>query len=375
MRLFTLCALVMVLTACSGKPAGENGTDKGGGRKKGPPPVTVTVAPAAERPLAQTVRAYAEIEARDTPQVAAEVGGRVLSVEVQAGQSVRAGQVLARLDAATLSDTRVAAEAEVARLVALLADQTAKTRRDEALRAQGFVSEAAVTTSRAQQAALEKQLAAAQATAASRRRDTARATVVAPVSGVIETREVQPGDVVSTGRVLFRLQGAGARRARIAVGGSAADRLAPGMTVVLGEDGAQVRTRLEEVRATLDTASRARIAYASLPAGFALAGTTLPAEVRLAERTGLAIPALAVVERPAGRVVYLARGERVEERKVSTGLESDGYVEILAGLKAGERVVVDGAGFLSPSSRIRLVAPPGGKPGRKGASAPQEARA
>jgi multidrug efflux pump subunit AcrA (membrane-fusion protein) len=61
-----------------------------------------------------------------------------------------------------------------------------------------------------------------------------------------------------------------------------------------------------------------------------------------------------VVRRPAGTVVYVIEEGRAVQRVVETGLQRDGVVEILSGLKAGERVAVDGAGFLTDGAAVEV---------------------
>ncbi|MFN0315456.1 MAG: efflux transporter periplasmic adaptor subunit, partial [Burkholderiales bacterium] len=63
------------------------------------------------------------------------------------------------------------------------------------------------------------------------------------------------------------------------------------------------------------------------------------------------------VLRPAGKVVYVIEGGLARQRVVSGGVKQDGWVEILSGLKAGETVVLDGAGFLTDQAPVSVQAP------------------
>ena len=65
------------------------------------------------------------------------------------------------------------------------------------------------------------------------------------------------------------------------------------------------------------------------------------------------VPEQAVVLRPAGSVVYVPEGDNVKERVVKQGIARDGEIEIIEGLKSGERVAVDGAGLLSDGAKIK----------------------
>jgi multidrug efflux pump subunit AcrA (membrane-fusion protein) len=78
-------------------------------------------------------------------------------------------------------------------------------------------------------------------------------------------------------------------------------------------------------------------------------------EVTLGMRNkAVTVPEQAVVLRPAGTVVYAVEGELAKERPVTTGIAREGIIEIVAGIKAGETVVVDGAALLSDNTRIRV---------------------
>ncbi|MXR36481.1 efflux RND transporter periplasmic adaptor subunit [Craterilacuibacter sinensis] len=362
MKLLVPLLALCLLAACSG---GESSASA----RKGPPPVAISSTVLAVQPLSETVRAWAEVESAVAPEVAAEVSGRVARVLVDVGQQVKAGQALAEIEPGNLNDARLAAEAEAARYQALLAEQQATVSRNQALVKQGFISAAALDASMSQRDALQKQLAAAQAQASSKGRDAARAVIRAPVGGVVEARAISAGDYVNPGKVAFSLNASGSRRVRLALGGAAGDRLQRGMEVALGNGTHQLKTQISEVRAGLDAASRARIAWADLPADAPWrVGDALDAEISLAQRSALALPAQAVIERPAGKVVYVVVADKAEERKVVTGMVSGDRIEILSGLKAGDKVVVDGAGFLSDGAAVRDAAARG-KPGAKGAGA------
>ncbi len=86
------------------------------------------------------------------------------------------------------------------------------------------------------------------------------------------------------------------------------------------------------------------------------AGASVNGEVVLGRRAGaIMVPEQGVVLRPAGEVVYVVTGDKVKQRIVTTGQRVDAMVEIGAGLAAGERIAVDGAGFLSDEAAVRVA--------------------
>jgi multidrug efflux pump subunit AcrA (membrane-fusion protein) len=114
--------------------------------------------------------------------------------------------------------------------------------------------------------------------------------------------------------------------------------------------------QVKEIRPALNSSTQTMEVIAELPAGHAWYSIgSVRGEVIVNVRRGaIVIPEQSAVLRPAGSVVYVQEGDTVKERAVQTGLLRNGEVEILAGLKAGETVVVDGAGMLTDGARVKL---------------------
>ena len=338
-------------------------------KKSGPPAVTITTQPLSQRPLETRIASLASIEAVNSPQVLAEVAGRVAAVAVDVGAQVKPGQLLLTLDPADLRNSKLAQDAEVARLGALADQQRRNVARYRDLLAQGFISDAKMDELVAQLQAIEQQWAAAKAQAANSQRMVDKAQVRAPVAGAIDTRLVNVGEYVTVGKPLFTLASGGALRARFALSGREAASVKPGLLVRLEADGERLSSRISETRPAIDARNGMIEALAPLPAdGPWRAGLAVHAEVVLAERQGLAAPQVAVIERPAGSTVYVVKGDRVEARRVRTGIRQDGWVELLDGVQAGETLAVDGAGFLTDKAKVKLAKPDKDKSGKDKAS-------
>lgn len=116
-----------------------------------------------------------------------------------------------------------------------------------------------------------------------------------------------------------------------------------------------VTARVKEIRPALNSSTQTMEVIAELPAGqeWYSIGSVRGDVVVAVRRGATVVPEHAVVLRPAGGVVYVPEGDVVKERAVQTGQLRDGEIEILAGLKAGETVVVDGAGLLSDGAKIK----------------------
>jgi len=136
-----------------------------------------------------------------------------------------------------------------------------------------------------------------------------------------------------------------------------AGRLRPGQAVTLasfaGDKTAQGRIR--EIRPPLNVTTQSRdVIVAVMNAGWRPEGS-IRGEVSLGvRRNALIVPEQAVVLRPAGSVVYIVEGELARERRVRTGIVSDGTIEIVEGVKPEETVAVDGAALLTDNAKVNV---------------------
>lgn len=282
--------------------------------------------------------------------VAAQTAGNVLELAVKAGDRVRTGQMLARIDERSAAAGLAAADAGVAQADALLANARTQAERTRELKRQGFVSQAALdaaeTQLRAAQAGQDQARAARSQAALAR----GFASVTAPFDAVVLATHVEAGDLAAPGRALVTLYAPGRLRAVAQVPStrSALARAATRVEVQL-PDGRWVtpvaRTELpsadpvsQTVEWRLDLAPEQAAAFApgqSVQVRFAGAAP-VGAPVRPL------LPASAVLQRGELSAVYVVQDGRFVLRPVRLGaVQGDSGVEVLAGLKAGERYAVD----------------------------------
>ena len=346
------------------------GRDAESARKAaGPPAVLITTTRVEPRSLEVYEEVVGTLENVIDPTIGAEVAGRVTRVLGFTGKKVKQGDALAEIDAVDFEIQGRADAAEIARLQTLLAQQERVVQRQQALVKQGFIAQNAADDAVAQRNALREQLAAARARAESSRRGMVKSRVVAPVDGEIETQIVAVGDYVKLGDPLFRLVGVQRMRARLPLPETAAARLRPGLKVRLVSPAAlqnPIEARIDEIRPTVGVANRALDAIVNFQnegAGLR-GGGSVNARIVVATRAGaLMVPEESVVLRPAGKVVYVVRAGRAEQRLVETGLKQDGLYEILQGIAPGDVVAVDGAGFLTQGAAVTLPKPKPPAPG------------
>ena len=120
------------------------------------------------------------------------------------------------------------------------------------------------------------------------------------------------------------------------------------------ETGDRFTAAVSEIRPALDSQNRMLEALVALPpqATFRV-GQSVEASVVLSSKQALAVPSIAVVARQQGSVVFVADKGQARATVVKTGVEDQGWVEIVDGLAAGTPVVSDGAGFLSDGAKIK----------------------
>ncbi|WP_287962620.1 efflux RND transporter periplasmic adaptor subunit [Alcanivorax sp.] len=319
----------------------------------------VTVVQAESRDLARWEPSVGQLHAIESPLIAAEVAGRVLAISADVGDSVKKGAALALIDPQDYRLAKAATQAEVERFTALIRAQQLQVKRLRSLMADKSASRSALDEAEAKLGALKAQLAGARVRLQQAERDLARTRVTSPIDARVDQRQVSVGDWVNKGTPLFRLTTWKRLRARLPFPESLLSRLRPGLPVRLTtplSPGETAEGRIDEIRPAINEANRAVEVIVDFDnPGNWRPGASVTGEVQLENRpNAVVVPEAAVVRRPAGTVVYLPENGHVRQRKVVTGLRIDGLVEIRHGLKAGETVVLHGAGFLTDGAAIEV---------------------
>jgi RND family efflux transporter MFP subunit len=295
--------------------------------------------------------------------VSAQIGGqRLVEIRAEIGDAVRAGQTLARFDAATLRAEEAELLASVAQAEAALREAEANRARAVALRERNLVSEQDVTRQVTQADVARAQLAAAQARLATKRLQLGYTAVVAPDAGVVSARSATLGAVAQPGDELFRLIRQGRLEWRGELTAQQLARVAPGAPVELALPGGErVTARVRQVAPTMRDETRLALIYADLPQGTgARAGMYAEGTVLLDDTAALVVPSASVVIRDGRNYVFVLSGDdagaRVTATQVEVGRRVGNGVEIRAGLAERTRVVEQGAGFLNDDDVVRVVA-------------------
>jgi RND family efflux transporter MFP subunit len=286
--------------------------------------------------------------------ISSRLAASVASVPAVPGQTVRAGAVLVRLEE---QETRGALEgARAAVQSAGVALELAVRNRARFERLEGRGAAAALELDRAKQEEASARAAAASAGAALRRAEMDRAQTIltAPFDAVVVERLVSPGDLAGPGRPLVRIASLSGRRVEAAPPEQDAAALTPGVEIPVTVAGRSLTGRIVEIVGTVDPSTRRRTVRVDLPAGFepalgSFARLLLPGPI--APR--LLVDESAVVARGGLEVVWeVGRDGLAALRYVRTGSRRDGKAEVLSGLQAGERVVLDPPADLRAGTRV-----------------------
>lgn len=290
------------------------------------------------------------VEAVRQTLLSSQVAGAVVAVNVKAGDRVKAGQELLRIDAHAAEEGVVASASQLdaARAQAQVASR--ELDRQKFLFQKQYISQAAMDRAQAQADAAEAQVRALQAQNKAARAQSGFFVIRAPYAGVVGDVPVVLGDMAMPGRPLISMYDPSALRVSTAVPQALMAGVAARLDAVRYELSGSTpqKPARAELLPVVDPATHTAPLRLSLPAGqtnlvpgmFARVWLPLPSDPRSAER--ILIPAGAVFHRGEMTGVYVVNAQgKVLLRQVRTGRTSGEQIEVLSGLRAGEKVATD----------------------------------
>jgi multidrug efflux system membrane fusion protein len=315
-----------------------------------------------------------EVRARLEPQLAFRVGGKIIARQVELGQRVKAGQLLAQLDP---QDFKLAAEAAKAQASAALTNRdlaASELKRYQDLRAQNFISAAELERRESTLKAAQAQLDQAQSQLTTQLNQAAYAVMLATVDGVVTAVEAEAGQVVAAGTPIFRIATDGPRDAVFAV---PEDRLAdflPGLKMRVSAwpeqaQRADIGGAVREVSASADPVTRTfqvKVALDGKLPSLAL-GSTVKVSSRPLAGAGLQgqsvikLPTSALRQDGQGAAVWVLQPASMTLRSQAVQIATaDGNeAVVVAGLIPGMQVVSAGVHVLSAGQKVTLYQPKG----------------
>lgn len=309
--------------------------------------------------LPRIITASGSVTPWEEVPVGAETGGLVATaVYVDEGSYVRQGQPLVQLNDELLRAQLGQQQAQLQTAEANLARDEAALARSQELKERGFLSQASLDTALANQRASAANLAAARAALAETQTRVNQATIRAPVSGLISSRAVTRGQIVQAGSELFRMVRDGRLELDAQIPEAELRLVRPGMGATIASDqGGQTTGTVRIVTPQVDPQSRLGLARIALTGGSNLRpGMFARAEIDAGSQPSLTVPSAAVVFRENRPGVYVLMPDSTAHfQPITEAGRSQGVVAVSSGLQAGQRVVVEGAGFLGEGDQVRVV--------------------
>lgn len=361
-------------------------------------PTRVTVIEVTEGRLTPALFGIGTVEARRSYLIGPTTAGRVRKVAVDVGDAVKAGQLLAEMDPVDLDERLAALDASIARAGSAAAaveaqrkDALAKrelaainARRYVDLGERNFISAGVVEGKLQEQTSADAAVSGADANLNAARQDLKRLVaeragllqqrdnvrLLAPSDGVVVSRDAEAGSTVVAGQAVLKVIEPSSLWVKVRFDQGRSAGLAPGLQaqiVLRSNPGKPITGKAARVEALSDSVTEervAQVAFDSLPAGVSVGEL---AEVTLAlpaQPLALLVPNASIKRRvdPSGvqageqAGVWLLDGNSLRLAPVRLGQSSlDGRVQVLDGLKAGDRVVVYSEKELAEGSRIKVV--------------------
>lgn len=324
----------------------------------------ITVVSPGQETIQGEITATGTIAARrEVPVGVVGEGGRVVSVPVDAGAWVRQGQVLVVIDRSVQQQQAVglAANIEVAQADANLAQ--ANLARALKLVDRGFISKADVDRLTATRDAANARVKVARAQLNETRARNARLNIVAPTSGLLLERNVEPGQTVSAGSPpLFRIAKNGEMEVMAMVSEDQIATLPRGVSAAITPTGSKntYNGQVWQISPTIDPQSRQGTARIALPYAEGLRpGGFATAVIKSGTAVATLLPESAVLADDAGSFVYVINAEnKATRRSVTTGPVTPNGVTILEGISGSEKIVLRAGGFLTEGESVKPVFAP-----------------
>ncbi len=348
---FLAVASLTFLAACG--PAAE------------PPPLEVRpvrVVTIEKLAAGATVSLTGTVQAQTEINQSFRIDGRLLERLVNIGDTVRAGQFIARLDSQNEESGLQSARALLAAARAQQVEARSNFGRMRDLVAENAVSRATFEQSEALQKTTDSQVESAQSQVSLAENRLSYTRLMSTAAGVVTAQGAEAGEVVGAGRMIVQIAREGGRDATFDVPAHIKDSVPPNadITVTLSMNPAVSATgRVREISPRADPVTgtfRVRVGLTKPPAAMRL-GSTVTGRVKLETAPGVSIPASALVRSDRQTAVWVVEPKEmtVSSRAISVAESTAGTIAVASGLNPGDIVVTAGVQALRPGQKVRLA--------------------
>ncbi len=333
------CVLAIALSVAACAPRSSSGP----ANRPNQGPVEVTTALVVVKPLGLAIEAVGTARANEAVEVTSKTSNIVTAIRFQEGSQVKAGDVLVELDSAE-------ARASLAEAEAALADSERQYARSRDLADSQALSESALDQ-------LEATLKANRARVEAARARLADTTIRAGFAGRTGFRRVSVGTVVNPGTVITTLDDTSVIKLDFTIPETYLFAVRKGLPIQASTAGLRGRTfegTITNLDSRIDPVTRSIVVRAEIPNpdGVLRPGMFMTVTLQGDVTPSLVVPEAAIVPEQGRAYVFVVDGRVAQRREVTLGRRQPGEVEILSGLKEGERVVVDGTHNLRDGAQV-----------------------
>jgi RND family efflux transporter MFP subunit len=296
--------------------------------------------------------------------VKAKVAGELVAVPAREGESVRQGQVLAKIDLTEVQARVAAREADVAAARAQLTWAEKNRSQQKALLEKSFISQSAFDNIQSNYEVAVAKLRAAEADLVVARKSLGDAVLVAPFAGIVSQRHAQPGERVALDAKVVSIVDLSRLELEATVPPAAIGQVKVGQAMEFRVEGFGERAfagRIERINPSATAGSRSISIYAVIDnrEGLLRGGMFAQGALTLSRvENTLAVPATAVREEIGQTYVYAIENNLIKRKNVKVGpADAAGRVQVLEGLAAGDRIVRVNLGSLREGVTARLAGP------------------
>jgi len=341
--LLAILAASVALSGCGDEANGKTHE----GKAEDPVAIPVEVSTPLRAEMLAIYTGTAALEADREASVVAKVNGEVRALLIEEGQPVRAGQLLARLDGDQLRLERDRAQATLAKL-------EHEYQRNVELHEKGLMAPGAFET-------LKFEVAAQRAAYELANLQLSYTDIRAPIDGVLSERLIKVGNTIKPNDVLFRVTDLEPLLAYVHIPERELGRMKPGQPASIQVDALPGQAfigsvaRLSPVVDPESATFKATIEVAD-PTGRLKPGMFARLGIVYERRDqALQIPRTAIVDNEDGPTVFVVEDNKAQQRPIRVGLANAGFVEVTAGLKGAEQVVIVGQSGLKSGNAVRVV--------------------